>query len=1234
MARKDERIAKPAREVAVEEEEAPAPATVDADLAPVPHSAEEHQAHASVAASARSLTGGRADGAPDREFAAVGDPAALWTRYEAILGGTGNPATLPQLVLEMDTARRDDARDRVADAAKVASGDTMLQLGDLFDLPLIDKVRHAVAASPAPSTANLRAHLSVPTDDAMQVIADQALVAKLKAAYPGPARAWLPAADGLDYATSYRTSLIALILDTTDAELAAGILLRALSPEYLGSALNRLNRWEWVTSITPSQAAVHQETIAKLATIAGDAAAKATLTGLARPAATPAELATARRSLDDALDASPVDPAAVIAAAIPLGKTARDACKKHRADLVAAGDVESLIRLADLVELESSERIRWLLDAKAPAADFARAFAEWHEDVFTDLDTKEFEKLRAHFEGTARPEEVFGHHAENFAKLVDEKPKFFPWLLAGAPPRQLLRLLTATPGECATLCKSIEKQGIGYDWLHELGAGDADRELRILALHCPDPAAVTFIQTRLLGEETDPEVLSNDVVATPAIATASGAERLDEAIAHDADYDVDDRVDELSDGEAAALRADPDRLEAALRAVDGPDMVRIAVRLQLTLSQIFAHAGWVRQVTLPTYVRLRSDGEIVAALSDRSLTAAAQVMIGPAPLAVFAPLRAPATLAKVLGANPAMLRWILEGTDAHQALAALGDPAVAPAAAAALAADPAAAALLPDPEELPAAARSALERIRGKLPVKVNQRVGETLDDQWASDPQDREDLLQHALDEKSLVDALEEVIDDGDTGAPLLVAICRERAHTVAELFKGDTHATLIYKLAARTKLSPVTLFPDFPYWGPLQNKAGRDWLFRTEPSWVLLDATRADLDVRRFIARWLDEGDLATEIWASNLPHGSALTATERSSLRHLFDAVKTGEGARTVFEARFGSSASDLDKEELSRIWAILERLPEAHGQQGKPGSFREDDETEFGGYYQGGAVVIREGMDQVGVVPELYDEEDGDAEAWLPRATFQQVHGLTDEVLEARIASQAIRTRAGKAGEELRYATVNLEAFDAIVLHEVGHAVDDMLGEHTQLCFGLAGWRQYGEGDFEQWAKEMGGWDRVSAADQAEIRRAWLEYMGSSGAISGPGYAIGELLRSDHPAVSERYAGVGVVDLARSGKPPGHADPIILNGRAWIVNHSYQHWYSVSEMAAQAAPSEYARFAPGEFFAESYVDYYRGYDGTPATAAKKGGNLAAWIKKWFDEHVDKIGFNPDRASSGTP
>jgi hypothetical protein len=185
---------------------------------------------------------------------------------------------------------------------------------------------------------------------------------------------------------------------------------------------------------------------------------------------------------------------------------------------------------------------------------------------------------------------------------------------------------------------------------------------------------------------------------------------------------------------------------------------------------------------------------------------------------------------------------------------------------------------------------------------------------------------------------------------------------------------------------------------------------------------------------------------------------------------------------------------------------------------------------------------------------------------------------------------------------------------------------MLGSHTDLVFGLAGWRHFDEGSFAEWANELGGWDSISVEDKLEIREAWRVWLSSNTSTWGASYGPGELVGDDHPAVGSRYASAGVVKAAKAN--PQWPAPFVHGGKAWMVNHRYQELYSIPMKTMVAAPSVYALSAPAEFFAECYTEYYREVDGTPEGDKKKGGRLAPWIKAWFDAHVDRIAMNPQR------
>jgi hypothetical protein len=206
----------------------------------------------------------------------------------------------------------------------------------------------------------------------------------------------------------------------------------------------------------------------------------------------------------------------------------------------------------------------------------------------------------------------------------------------------------------------------------------------------------------------------------------------------------------------------------------------------------------------------------------------------------------------------------------------------------------------------------------------------------------------------------------------------------------------------------------------------------------------------------------------------------------------------------------------------------------------------------------------------------------------------------------------------------------DRFTGVALHEVGHAVDAMLGSNTQLVFGLGGWRQYGDADFDAWATDLGGWDRVKPEDRDQIREAWTLWGNSSQAAGRPSRLISSLVEVNHPAISASYAGVGVVDFATTEDRGGSDAPFLRNGRAYMMNGVYQRRYSVPMHTVHSAPSAYSMTAPEEFFAECYMTYYLTFDGTPATAAHKGELLPPWIKQWFDANVDKVGHNPSKGS----
>jgi hypothetical protein len=188
----------------------------------------------------------------------------------------------------------------------------------------------------------------------------------------------------------------------------------------------------------------------------------------------------------------------------------------------------------------------------------------------------------------------------------------------------------------------------------------------------------------------------------------------------------------------------------------------------------------------------------------------------------------------------------------------------------------------------------------------------------------------------------------------------------------------------------------------------------------------------------------------------------------------------------------------------------------------------------------------------------------------------------------------------------------------VLHEVGHSVDELLGEHTDLIYGKGGWKKYGVDQFEEWATEMGGIKNRSGRDRADVITAWKESLRA-------GKPVAEMVDAQHPAMhlekDDPLAKHATDAFHYTGSR--HED---YGGRVYMTNGV--HLTSVAKATADVAPSSYAMSAPAEYFAECYVEYYRGYKGTPDTEKNKGGHLATWIKQWFDTHVDNVRLSPER------
>ena len=215
------------------------------------------------------------------------------------------------------------------------------------------------------------------------------------------------------------------------------------------------------------------------------------------------------------------------------------------------------------------------------------------------------------------------------------------------------------------------------------------------------------------------------------------------------------------------------------------------------------------------------------------------------------------------------------------------------------------------------------------------------------------------------------------------------------------------------------------------------------------------------------------------------------------------------------------------------------------------------------------------------------------------------------------------------------------FDSTTRHEVGHAVDALLGGRTTITFDWAGWFEYGEGQCEQWVDAMGGWNDMgggpppTADEKRQILEALRSFMNSAaGSIGGPGGSIFDMVGPDHPLKTRADLAI-CRNLTAAGGKMTYTNVVNDGSHIWSMNYYYQRWMKVKSLAGANVPRDYSLFAPAEWFADMYSEYYRQYDGTPATEASLGGNVPGHVKSWFDNNVHTVGNDPhNRRDAGGP
>jgi hypothetical protein len=786
------------------------------------------------------------------------------------------------------------------------------------------------------------------------------------------------------------------------------------------------------------------------------------------------------------------------------------------------------------------------------------------------------------------------------------------WALESSEPLDKLWLAAGSVDGALRGCRLVKKAH-DADWIYNLPVTAPGDQLRRLALHFDDDKATAWVRDHLLGDPAMDTKWIDDEAAAPPTGVLGGGERerLDEAVAGEPEQIIA-RLADLPDGERAALLKQPDQVRTIAAALPTPsDVERLVIHLQPTIKQLLM-LGLGPQPRLMSYLRTRPPVEERAAVIHEVLTTEARTMFGTSPFVVFPSLEEPAALAQALEKNPDLLIWMLEEADGNRVLVRLSRDPVREKAVALFEAKPDLLRKLPRHKNLLEEGAEAFATLRASFGADELRETGEAYEQgSLAAEDDAKEEgtRVAKAAKKSELAEALVRLEELDGKEADARALLDHYPSGQVA-LANGD-HPEALAALRAMAPGSPIHLFPQLGIDRLIWLRGTGEWLLESEGAMVF-HLVSGNAKAMKSLAKLLDDSPMVD--WISSLPQGAGLTDVEEQVLDAIRRSVSSPAVLGALFKMRFGTpvESEEFNVAEMQRIWDILIRLPEGHVDQERIATINK-------GPIAGGLGMWKGEEDELLLHSDLATKGSEAGYETDPEMTAEEVkkqYALDDAGFEQALQDKWIVESAVKG--RYRVAPTMQDLFDATVLHEVGHSVDEILGSRTELVFGLAGWKTYAGDDLESWARDLGGgFDRIPAKKRREILEVWHHVLRS-------GMTVKELVPDDHPALDPDYADVPLIERARAGGRFADDERYERGGRMWLFSGGTPS--SLLSTAVDAAPSQYSLTAPAEYFAECYAEYYRLYDGIDD--AKKGGRLAAWIKKWFDENVDKIQFDPQR------
>ncbi|MBX3155540.1 MAG: hypothetical protein KF773_06055 [Deltaproteobacteria bacterium] len=1154
---------------------------------------------------------------PDEAFVAIDD---------FIKSGKGVAGDIPTLISRLDVLRKKQLTPRFPELAKRLPGPLVLEVGQALHFQLHFVVDDALRAKPPVTDDALRAFLrSLTTQELVELGDNPPLVKKLRDHLPGPLAFALPQLAELPETIHTVPELVKWYLQTTTPAVAAMQLLRSPSAG-LVETVAKLKIWTWIdeiaigssprigTNLTLFRASAPEDVQTKIDTKVANHRTGAEFEA-ARPGAH-TEL-KARLATRDAKPHALLDAAARSEWPRDLDS---DAVRR-----LAGESASTILQYAMTTLLEPRLALPLLADKRAPEVVQAVLFTEW---AVTDrLAILKDDKLRAAARqglGRGFPLRSLIHNDEQLTAHVhvigDEALRH--WAYEDKEPATLLWLAVGGEHGFQKSCDLVGRER-GFAWVEQLTRTSEEKLLLRLSLNCKDAAAAKHVTENLLhqralvvdGERNVASPSDGAVHGTGAVAREQLAASSEKIPPHE----LVSRIADMSPKERHDLLASPPRVAEVIDKLADEDLLERAIFLLApTIVQLLGMPIGMHPALL-SYLRTRSPGEEALALAREDLVRRARRMVpGTSPFLVFPTLRDPAALNAAL-THGELLGWLLEGADADLVLTSLSHPVVRDRAAALLEEHAGLYKQLPLYRHLTKQGKASFEQLAAKMEDEDAGARAEyyTADEQARTDaPAARGQVLAEARKKKHLWDAIDELALGGDAASYLAAVRAFPQDHV--ELLSGN-YTTQVRALRDKVRVPPQHVFPAIDVLHLLGLPEGRTWLLASERPYLVLALVGNHPQALKQLGWYLHtERDLAFE-FIHALPRGGDLTPMEARAIDELRLGSMDATYLTAFFEIRFGAKLGDgfAMPLEIHRLWNVLARLPPAQVNQEVIAHFRKEKAmSNAGGFWNGTDVVLKQditGEDQMFERTPL-----------LTAAEVKQYYGLEGAALE-----QATK-RGGwikQFGDKYQVKKVDhLDRFTSTVLHEVGHSVDTLLGNRTDVVFGAGGWRVYGIDQVEDWAKEMNAFDRIPSGEAKRIADAWKQALRTGNKVSS-------MVDADHPALDRKYAHSPLVTAAIDDHMFEYKQPLRgVNGRVFTTGSNLGYLCSVPQKTADVAPSVYSMSSPEEFFAECYVEYYRGYDGTPATEANKGGHLPGWIKAWFAQEVDTVRLNPQRVRKG--